>query len=155
MICVLQIEGTSLESGIAKHLAVPFYRKDISARGRELLFYDVADKDERSEFLKELRRFIDQNRSAFAYAVNNRAEISLMNLDFGIMFSEALSRTLLLDKELIALLGQLEVSVSISAYRSDGAHPDGGKPSNDDRGPSRLPQAGDPPLPRGPNVPAP
>lgn len=36
-----------------------------------------------------------------------------------------------------------------------GRPPGGGTPSNEDRSPSRLPQPGDPPLPRGPNVPVP
>jgi RHS repeat-associated protein len=36
-----------------------------------------------------------------------------------------------------------------------GRPPDGGQPTHEDRGPSREPRPGDPPLPRGPNIPPP
>ncbi len=49
-----------------------------------------------------------------------------------------------------------EAGVGSGDHAHDWSRPDsGGPPTHDDRGPGRLPRPGDPPLPRGPNVPPP
>ncbi|UQR65753.1 hypothetical protein LRP30_11130 [Bradyrhizobium sp. C-145] len=58
MLCVLQIVGRSLETGIANQLTVPFYRKEVSDDGREQLFYDVADASSRTELMRQIKQFI-------------------------------------------------------------------------------------------------
>lgn len=75
MLCVLRIEGSALENGIAKHFAASFYRKDISKDGRDVLFYDVADASNRSELTLHIRQFIDQNKAAFAYALQHPEDV--------------------------------------------------------------------------------
>lgn len=119
MLCVLQIKGTSLDSGLAKQLAVPFYRKDVSDDGHELIFYDVADALSSHEALMQIKRFIAQNRAGLSYALQCPQEVETMSLDIGLLVDEALSRSIVLDRELVAMLGELGISISISAYQSN------------------------------------
>ncbi|OAF19871.1 hypothetical protein [Bradyrhizobium neotropicale] len=123
MLCVLQIMGTALESGIAGHLAARFYRKDVADDGCELLFYDVADAPRGLELSVQIKQFIDQNRGGLTYARQCPNEVKLMTLDIGILMDAPLSRTVAFDKELVATLGELGISISISAYQSKDQQP--------------------------------
>ncbi|WGR74570.1 MULTISPECIES: hypothetical protein [unclassified Bradyrhizobium] len=118
MLCVLQIEGTSLENGMSRHLAKPFYRKEMLDDGREQLFYDVADASSRAELLSQVKQFLVENREGFAYALQRREEVEAMNLDIGIVMDGPLSKSVAFDNELIAMLAEFSLSVSISAYQA-------------------------------------
>lgn len=113
----MQIEGRALENGVARHFSAPFYRKDGSKDGRDLLFYDVADASTRSELSLQIKQFIDQNRAALEHALQHPEEVESMNLDIGIVMNGPLSKTVALDNELVAELGRFGISVSVSAYQ--------------------------------------
>jgi hypothetical protein len=119
MLCVLQVEGRNLENGLARHFAASFYRKDVSKDGRDLLFYDVADASNRSELSLHIRKFIDQNKAALAYALQHPEEVRTMNLDIGIVMDGPLSKSTTLDRALVAELGRYGSSVSVSAYQEE------------------------------------
>ncbi|SDI89962.1 hypothetical protein SAMN05216338_10338 [Bradyrhizobium sp. Rc2d] len=119
MLCVLQVEGHNLENAISQHFAASFYRKDVSRDGRDLLFYDVADASNRSELSLHIRQFIDQNKAALAYALQHPEDVEMMNLDIGIVMDGPLSKSISLDRALVAELGRYGISVSVSAYQGE------------------------------------
>lgn len=118
MLCVLQIKGTSLKAGISTRFANSFYRADVSDDGDELLFYDVASATSSTELAEQIKQFIAQNKDGLIGALECREQVQLMNLDVGIFMDEVLSRTAAFDRELIAMLAEFGISVSISAYQS-------------------------------------
>jgi hypothetical protein len=117
MICVLQISGYELEAGIARHFAMSSYRKERSPDNHEIIYYDVADANDKNEFAEGIRRFLDENRPAFAYAMENPQSVKIVNLDVGIIIGTAFSFSVPFDKALLATIGQLGLSLSISVYR--------------------------------------
>ncbi|UQR65752.1 hypothetical protein LRP30_11125 [Bradyrhizobium sp. C-145] len=119
MLCVLQVEGHNLENAISQHFAASFYRKDVSRDGRDLLFYDVADASNRSELSLHIRQFIDENKAALAYALQHPEDVEMMNLDIGIVMDGPLSKSISLDRALVAELGRYGISVSVSAYQGE------------------------------------
>jgi hypothetical protein len=119
MLCVLQIEGNNLENAIAGHFSASFYRKDVSKAGRELLFYDVADGSNGSELSLHVRQFIGQNKAALAYALQHPEEVETINLDVGIVMNGPLSKSICLDRALVAELGRYGISVSVTAYQGE------------------------------------
>ena len=119
MLCVLQVEGSNLENALAKHFAAPFYRKDVPKNGRDLLFYDVADASHGSEVSLHIRHFIDENRAALAYAFQHPEDVETMNLDIGIVMNGPLSKSISLDRALVAELGRYGISVSVSACQGE------------------------------------
>lgn len=119
MLCVLQVEGHNLENAISQHFAASFYRKDVSRAGRDLLFYDVADAPNRSELSLHIRQFIEENKVALAYALQHPDDVEMMNLDIGIVMDGPLSKSIDLDRALVAELGRYGISVSVSAYQGE------------------------------------
>lgn len=118
MLCVLQIKGNSLTKGVSTGFASPFYRNDVSDDGYELLFYDVASATTGTELAKQIKQFLVRNKDGFIGALAYQEQVQLMNLDVGIFMDEVLSRTAILDRELIVMLAEFGISVSISAYQS-------------------------------------
>jgi|GEM_PF-3166258 len=118
MLCVLQIVGRSLETGIANQLTVPFYRKEVSDDGREQLFYDVADASSRTELMRQIKQFIAENREGFAYALQHPGEVEAPNLDVGIIMDGPPVKGATFDGELIAMLAEFGITVSVSAYQA-------------------------------------
>lgn len=118
MLCVLQIVGRSLENGIANQLTAPFYRKEVSDDGREQLFYDVADASSRTELMRQIKQFIAQNREGLAYAVEHPDEVEAPNLDIGIVMDGPPVKSAAFDGELLKMLVELGMTVSISIYQA-------------------------------------
>ncbi|KYH00934.1 hypothetical protein [Bradyrhizobium sp. DOA1] len=108
----------SLEDGIAKRLTAPFYRKEVSDDGHEQLFYDVADASSRTELMKQIKQFIAENREGLAYAHQHPDEVEAPNLDIGIIMDGPLMKSATFDGELIALLAEFGMTVSISAHQA-------------------------------------
>ncbi|WP_441234442.1 hypothetical protein [Bradyrhizobium sp. 930_D9_N1_4] len=120
MLCVLQVEGHNLENAISQHFDASFYRKGVSRDGRrDQLFYDVADASNRSELLLHIRQFIDENKAAFAYALQHPENVETMNLDIGIVMDGPPAKSISLDRALVAELGRYGISVSVSAYQGE------------------------------------
>jgi hypothetical protein len=118
MLCVLQIVGKSLENGIASQLTASFYRKDVSDDGREQLFYDVADASSRAELLTQIKQFIAANRQGLVYARQHPDEVEAPNLDIGIIMDGPPVKSAEFDGELITVLAELGMTVSISIYQA-------------------------------------
>ncbi|QQO32271.1 hypothetical protein JJC00_27360 [Bradyrhizobium diazoefficiens] len=82
------------------------------------MFYDVASATSSTELAEQIKQFIAQNKDGLIGALECREQVQLMNLDVGIFMDEVLSRTAAFDRELIAMLAEFGISVSISAYQS-------------------------------------
>jgi hypothetical protein len=119
MICVLRIGGYGLELGISKHIRDRPYRMEIDDKSYETAYFDVADVDNKLDLVDGIRCFARQNKEAFDFGKSNPDLVKRMDFDVGVNMGPAYAKSLTFDKELIAELSNLGVSLTVSIYETE------------------------------------
>lgn len=120
MICVLRIGATDGEQVQELAPAAP-YRKDLkghSSSNLDVLYYDIIDSNDKSDFVKEIASFLKRNRKGLLNFATD-SNVKWVNLDIGLLLSEAaFSTSLEMSSDIITMMSESKISLSISAYKA-------------------------------------
>lgn len=124
MICTMRIGGHAFDQQAVRKLELlEPYRVDVKGVGEakfNCLYYDVASGDagDKSAFVAAIELWLIENRK-FLEALQKLENVEFRNLDIGLMLKDAAySVSVDFEPQLIQLISDLGLSVSVSTYRT-------------------------------------